>query len=187
MKTALASRITLLLGLVAAMSSVGAEEKLGEISNYRAYSPRLSSSGQPSAEQLAAARAAGFERVVFLAYTDSHGSLANEDHVVERLGMEFAQVPVDWEAPTVDDFEVFAVIMNRAPDTKTLVHCQVNYRASTFSFLYRVLYDNVPISEAKDDLNSVWVPNDTWRAFIFRILEENDVSPECETCLWETG
>lgn len=164
-----------------------AGESLQDISNYRAYSPALSSSGQPDADQLEAIGNAGFERVIFLAYTDSHGSLANEDQIVESLGMQFVHVPVDWEAPRKADFYTFAAIMRQAPEAKTLVHCQVNYRASTFSFLYRVLYDEVPVDSAKDDLNSVWVPNDTWRALIFEVLEENGVSADCDSCLWETS
>ena len=68
---------------------------------------------------------------------------------------------------------------------KTLVHCQVNFRASTFSFLYRVLHEDVPVGEAKDDLDGVWVPNATWRQLIFDVLEANGISPDCDSCLWE--
>jgi hypothetical protein len=39
---------------------------------------------------------------------------------------------------------------------------------------------------AKDDLNSVWVPNNTWRKLIFDVLEENGRSADCDTCLWES-
>ena len=156
-----------------------------EIVNYRQYSDTLSSSGQPSEIQLQAVAEAGYERVVFLAFSDHHESLASEDRIVKGLGMEYAQIPVDWEAPRLSDFYMFAGLMQREPGKKTLVHCQVNFRASTFSFLYRVLYRDVPLDEAKDDLNSVWVPNDTWRNFIFSVLEDNGRSPDCDTCLWE--
>lgn len=70
---------------------------------------------------------------------------------------------------------------------KTLVHCQVNFRASAFSFLYRVLYLGVASGEAKEDMNSVWVPDATWTGFIFDVLEANDASPDRETCLWENA
>ena len=43
------------------------------------------------------------------------------------------------------------------------------------------------MAEAKEDLDSVWVPNDTWRRFIFEILEENGRSPHCDACLWDSG
>ncbi len=158
---------------------------LNELTNYREYSPLLSSSGQPSAAQLEDVLDAGFERVVFLALSDSHGSLPGEDSIVKKLGMEFAHIPVDWDNPQPDDFYLFAGLMNGAAKKKTLVHCQVNFRASTFSFLYRVLHEGVPLAEAKDDLNSVWVPNATWRQLIFDVLQDNGISPDCDACLWE--
>ena len=176
---------TLLLYMALALPALADEPDLSELTNYRAYSPMLSSSGQPSAEQLEAVRDAGFERVVFLALTDSHGSIANEDSIVKGLGMEFVHIPVIWESPSPDDVALFLALMSGAPEKKTLVHCQVNFRASTFSFLYRVLHDDVPVGEAKDDLNSVWVPDDQWKQLIFDVLEAHGVSPDCDTCLWE--
>ena len=156
-----------------------------EIVNYREYSEYLSSSGQPDEGQLRAAKQAGFERVVFLAFSDDEGSLPHEDRIVEETGMAFVHIPVIWDRPTIGDFQAFAGAMQQQPGKKTLVHCQVNFRASTFSFLYRVLYEDVPMAQAKQDLNSVWVPNATWRKLIFAILEENGRSPDCDACLWE--
>ena len=170
--------------LVFSGSAAASTDELDEITNYREYSELLSSSGQPSESQLHALEAAGFERVVFLAFSDSHGSIANEDALVEKLGMEFVHVPVDWEAPSKTDFYLLAGAVEWESHKKTLIHCQVNFRASAFSFLYRVLYNDVDMGDAKTDLDSVWVPNETWRTFIFSILEENGRSPHCDTCLW---
>ena len=171
----------LLMGATTATAS-----DLVDIVNYREYSATLSSSGQPTEAQLEAVADSDFERVVFLAFSDHDESLANEDRLVKGLGMEYAQIPVDWDAPRNSDFYMFAGLMQREPEKKTLVHCQVNFRASTFSFLYRVLYLDVPIDVAKEDLKSVWVPNDTWRQLIFDVLEENGRSPDCDSCLWES-
>ena len=178
--------VRFLLTLVACMfaQTIHAEQ-LDDIVNYRAYSDTLSSSGQPDSDQLERLQKSGFERVVYLAFSDHDSSLANEDRFVKKLGMSYIQIPVVWEAPSSSDFYAFAGALQREPGKKTLVHCQVNFRASAFSFLYRVLYEGVSVEEAKDDLNSVWVPNTTWRGLIFDVLEENDVSPHCETCLWE--
>ena len=57
--------------------------------------------------------------------------------------------------------------------------------ASAFSFLYRVLYQNVPVAVAKADMNAVWQPDKTWRELIFTILKENGKSPLCDDCNWE--
>ena len=172
------------IGITAAIPGTMRAAEPGDIVNFREYSASLASSGQPTVEQLEAIRDAGYERVVYLAYSDSEGALQHEDHLVENLRMEFYNVPVDWENPRSSDFYAFAAILNQSSSTRTLVHCQVNFRASSFSFLYRVLYANVPVAEAKDALESVWIPNNTWRTFIFEILEENGVDPDCDACLW---
>ena len=154
------------------------------ITNFREYSANFASSGQPSKKQLAALKNAGFDRIVYIAYSDHDNSLKNEDRVVKDLGMEYVHIPVEWSEPSKSDFYLFAGALQPEADKKTLLHCQVNYRASAFAFLYRVIYDDVPVAEAKADMNSVWQPNETWRDLIFAILQENDISPECEGCDW---
>lgn len=164
-------------------SMVNADELSG-ISNYREYSPLFSSSGQPTRKQLGLLRDAGFERIVYIAFSNSGKALSDEDVIVKDLGMDYVHIPVIWNKPTAADFYAFAGSMQRAGDQRTLLHCQVNYRASAFSFLYRVIYQGVPVAEAKADMNSVWEPDETWRDFILGILEENDVSPQCDGCTW---
>jgi len=160
------------------------DDELAEISNFRQYSEQFASSGQPARNQLQHLSDSGFERIVYVAFTGSGKAYADEDELVKELGMDYVQIPVDWDNPTVADFYAFAGIMQTGPSQKTLLHCQVNFRASAFSFLYRVVYDGVPVAEAKNDMNSVWQPNETWRDLIFRVLAENDISHECNGCDW---
>ena len=179
------------IGLVASAAflvtaAAFAASGLDDITNYREYSPLLSSSGQPKRKQFSLIRDAGFERVIFLAPYDSHGSFEEEADIVPELGMEYVHVPIVWDAPRDSDFETVARAMLADPDKKTLIHCQVNFRASSISFLYRVIHGRVPIAEAKEDLDSVWVPNDTWREYIFATLAAHGISPDCDTCIWET-
>lgn len=176
------SLVTLLVH--ALILPVHAAEAVEEIVNYRSYSPLFASAGQPTAEQLSAVQQAGFERVIYVAYSDQENALPSEDRVVKNLGMEYIHVPVEWNAPTVSDFRLFAAAMRADAGKKTLLHCQVNYRASAFSFLYRVIYEDVSIGDAKVDMDSVWEPNDTWRQLIFDVLGEHGIAADCATCNW---
>lgn len=173
-------------GVLLLLATAACAAELEDISNYREYSDTFASAGQPTAGQLEALREAGFERVVYIAWTDHRNSLEHEDRLVKSLGMQYLHIPVDWEAPTPADFYLFAGAMQQAPGAKTFLHCQVNYRASAFSFLYRVLHEDVPLAEAKRDMNSVWTPNETWRRLIFTVLEDNGISPYCDGCDWTT-
>jgi protein tyrosine phosphatase (PTP) superfamily phosphohydrolase (DUF442 family) len=174
--------LSLFVTLIAYCGTAAAD--LSDISNYREYSKMLSSSGQPDEGQLQDAWVANFKRVVYLAFSDHDTSLENEDRIVKELGMDYISIPVNWGSPTSSDFYLFAGALQKEPGRKTLVHCQVNYRASAFSFLYRVIYQDVPVGEAKKDLDSVWTPNTVWTAFILDLLKENSISPECEGCDW---
>jgi len=161
-----------------------ASDKIDAIDNYRQYSPYFSSSGQPSAEQLEALSEDGFERVIYLAFSDNETAIKAEDRAVKSLGMDYFHIPVDFDQPTVADFEDFAAVMNRDKTVRTLLHCQINLRASTFSFLYRVIYGGVPMLDAKSDLDAIWQPNKVWYAFIVEVLKAHSLSQECEGCDW---
>ena len=174
--------MSLLIAVVAFCSTAVAD--LSDISNYREYSETLSSSGQPNKEQLQDIWVESFKRVVYLAFSDHDTSLENEDRIVKELGMDYVNIPVNWGSPTKNDFYLFAGALQKEPGRRTLVHCQVNFRASSFSFLYRVIYQDVPVAGAKQDLDSVWTPNTVWTSFILELLEENGISPECEGCDW---
>jgi protein tyrosine phosphatase (PTP) superfamily phosphohydrolase (DUF442 family) len=158
--------------------------ELEGITNFRQYSATFASAGQPNADQLQAIADQGFERIVYIAFTNNTNALPDEDQIVKGLGMEYMQVPVDFSNPLPDDFYAFADSMQRNTGKKTLLHCQVNARATAFSFLYRVLYEDVPVAEAKEDMNTVWQPNEVWRDFIFEVMAQNDKDPNCEGCDW---
>lgn len=165
-------------------STLFAAEDISDIDNYREYSPYFSSSGQPSAAQLKTVSEAGFERVIYIAFTDNKTAIESEDRIVKSLGMDYLHIPVDFDRPTMADFEDFASVLNRDKNVRTLLHCQINLRASTFSFLYRVIYGGVPMRDAKEDLDAIWQPDKTWYAFIVDVLDEHGLSQECDGCDW---
>ena len=172
---------TLLLALFGLTASAAADD---EVINYVAYDDTLSSGGALTADALKRLHADGLERVIFLAYSDQKRSLENADRVVDELGMDYIHIPVQWGAPDAGHFALFAGVMQAAPEQKTLVHCQANFRASAFSMLYRVIYDDVPLAEAKADMNAVWTPDETWTEFVLSVLRANDVDPNCDGCDW---
>jgi len=172
----------LLSGNVSAVED--ADPALQEIINFRQYSDSFASAGQPSLEQFQTLKDQGFERVVYIAFTNNPNALPDADQVVKGLGMEYMHVPVDFNNPLPSDFYAFADSMARDKDKKTLLHCQVNARATAFSFLYRTIFEDVSVAEAKADMNTVWQPSEIWRDFIFEVLAQNDISPECEECDW---
>lgn len=169
---------------VLGLTSVAVAADLEDMPNFHQYSAQFASAGQPTTKQLRTVKDSGFERVIYLAFSDDHTAIENEDGAVKKLGMDYIHIPVDFNNPTSSDFYAFVGVLQTGPAQKTLLHCQVNFRASSFSFLYRVIYDGVDVADAKEDMNLVWQPNETWRKFIFEVLADNNISPECDVCDW---
>lgn len=178
------SKIPGILALALVTGGPAAAQSLDGIVNYLEYSDRFASAGQPTAEQLNTVSDAGFERIIYIAFSSDGNALANEDRLVRELGMDYVQIPVVWDAPTLADFDSFAAVMQSAPTKKTLLHCQVNMRATVFAFLYRVLYEDVAMAAAWTDMNRIWQPNATWQALIVEVLEAHGAPTSCEACGW---
>ena len=118
---------------------------------------------------------AGFDQVIFLAFTNHPKAVAYEDNIVTDQGLQFIHIPVQWASPRTADFAAFAAVMQTFGDGRTLVHCEVNFRASVFGFLCGVLYEGADVDEAMSLMQSIWVPSDTWEAFIVRVMSDKGV------------
>ena len=62
--------------------------------------------------------------------------------------------------------------MRKFRDRKVLVHCQVNMRASTMTFLYRVTVGNEKADLAYDSVARVWSPEGPWKQLIVTELKK---------------
>ena len=102
---------------------------------------------------------------------------AEERQQLERAGIEWVNVPVVWKEPKEGDFEEFSRLMAANTDENILVQCQANYRASAFTYLYRVTQEDVPEAEARKDLNAIWTPEGTWQGFVEDVLDAEGVQP----------
>ena len=171
-KSALLLCLLPLFGAHADITNTASERAL-PLLNRIEYSPSLTASGQPTAEALGLAAHSGYSRVIFLAFTNHQNALEHEDAIVKALDMEFIHIPVEWEAPSLADFDVFAAAMKVPTEHRTLLHCEVNFRASVFGFLYQVIYESVPMDEAISLMHSIWIPNEVWQDFIVRVFTAN--------------
>jgi protein tyrosine phosphatase (PTP) superfamily phosphohydrolase (DUF442 family) len=139
-----------------------------DIYNYQFLNEKLSSSGMPTVEQMKEVAGAGVQVVINLALTTSQGALPNEDSVVKSLGMKYVHIPVEWNNPTKQNLDDFFSTMDEHKEDKVLVHCQANYRASSFVMLYRVLKLGWKKEDAIPVMEKMWNPEDfpIWQHFI---------------------
>ena len=138
-------------------------------------SPQLVTSGQPTTEALGELRARGFGAVIYLVPPDASDAIRDESVIVGRQGLVFVNLPIRFEGPTAQDYETFAAILRGLQDRKVLVHCQVNMRASTFVFLYRVIVLREDPFPAYDAVTRVWTPGGPWKQLMQEQLRKHKI------------
>ncbi|MBF8269754.1 MAG: Beta-lactamase hydrolase-family protein [Gammaproteobacteria bacterium] len=169
--------LTSLLGMVSMSGEAIAQEQELAI-NFVAVSDRLHTAGQPDEAHLSSLASRGYGLVINIAPPASRGSIATEGKLVAETGIAYVNIPVDWQNPQYADFELFSGIMQQAGTRRVLVHCQMNMRASLFTFLYRVVHEQVDPKEAYRFVSKVWEPKDQWLAFARLVLNKNNIQFE---------
>lgn len=139
-----------------------------QIYNFLALSDKLFTGGMPTAEQLQDAAHKGVEVVVNLAPHEVPNALPGETELVNSMGMQYMNIPVNWSTPTRDGLDRFMDLMDANRDRKILVHCQANFRATAFVAMYRVLRQGWKQDEAMADMHQIWDAEDypIWKMFI---------------------
>ena len=162
---------------------------LFEIKNFRVNSPTLASAGMPKELQFSALKQQGFTHIINLI----PGKFSAEEELAKGLGIDFKKIPIVWHQPTIEDFKVFVATMNKytAPTNskannktdsvskqpKVLVHCQLNYRASAFVYLYQVTQLGMDPEQAQKQLHTVWQPEGIWQHFIEEVIKHYKSTP----------
>ncbi|MFT5098093.1 MAG: protein tyrosine phosphatase (PTP) superfamily phosphohydrolase (DUF442 family) [Patiriisocius sp.] len=160
--------VVVLLGSVIPSGLQAAELK--DIVNFHSIDSDLITAGQVLPEHIAALDEAKVELVVNLAVASLERN-SQEGFLLTNEGINYVQIPVVWDKPTAADLQLFYAVMEGRGERKTLVHCFANYRASAFTYLYRVTRLGVDEAEARKDLEIVWseeafVDAPQWRKFI---------------------
>lgn len=146
------------------------EAALQAIRNYHRISPRLATAGQPEVDQYPLL-GRHFDCVINLARPDSPHALNDEAALVAHHGLEYIALPVDFKQPRSDDFEAFRRHMQERQQQRVFVHCAMNWRVSSFVFLYRIIDADVDRATAQHDLEATWQPDPVWREFIDETLK----------------
>jgi protein tyrosine phosphatase (PTP) superfamily phosphohydrolase (DUF442 family) len=141
-------------------------------------SARLVTSGQPTADALAHLASQGFGAVIYLAPPTVSDAVREEADIVRHQGLEYVNIPIEFGAPTAADFQAFVDAMKRFGDRKVLVHCQVNMRASSMTFLYRVVVGHESPEQAYEAVAKVWSPSGAWRKLLVNELRKANVAFE---------
>jgi protein tyrosine phosphatase (PTP) superfamily phosphohydrolase (DUF442 family) len=139
---------------------------LQQIEAFLPISFTIATSGQPTQEHFGDIASATYSLVINLATPTSSNWNPEENILVESLGMEYVSIPIDWENPTLSDFENLADLLDENPERKIWVHCAKNMRVSAMIYLYHRLRKGYTEEASRRYLEQIWQPNRIWQNFI---------------------
>ena len=137
-----------------------------EILIYYQVTDKIATSGQPTQDQFCAIAEDGYKVVINLALASSSNALLDEDGIVTDMGMVYIHLPVLWEAPQIDDVQLFFHLMDVHKLRKVWVHCAKNMRVSCFLYLYQKYRLNLSEEQACYPMNKIWRPKGVWQKLI---------------------
>ena len=137
---------------------------LGDLKNYQVNTPSMVSAGLPTLAHMQALKANGVVNVIDLI----PGDRKQHAELMQSLNLNYHNIAVEWENPTLENFESYVLAMQQAKAIggTTLTHCKLNWRGAVFTYLYRVTQLNESEESAKQDLMAIWEPNEIWQEFI---------------------
>ena len=146
-----------------------------DIYNYLFLDEKLTSSGMPTAEQMNSIAEAGVQVVINLAPHDVPNAVPNEAGLVNSLGMQYTNIPVNWGTPTKEGLNIFMDSMDANKHRKIHVHCEANFRASAFISMYRILRLGWKPETAFEVMHTIWDEDayPVWKMFIEDALKRS--------------
>lgn len=150
------------------------DKRIEDIFNYKKFTDRISTSGQPLEDELEIIIREGFEVVIYLALLDSKPFLPTEPALLKEAGGIFEHIPVVFRNPLPADFTRFCEVMEKHREKKCFIHCEVNMRVSVFMALYHITVMGWSYDQAMAHVYDIWKPNDIWNDFIGNILNSTN-------------
>ncbi len=143
--------------------------------NFRSIDEAVDTSGLLSEEQLLELRTSGYEAVINLLPHDNQHAIENEENIVTSQGVDYLYVPVDFSAPTEQDYAEFVKTMTSCQGKRVLIHCAANYRVSAFYAMYAYEHLGWSATRCREHIASIWQPenNPPWEQFISKVVPSN--------------
>jgi protein tyrosine phosphatase (PTP) superfamily phosphohydrolase (DUF442 family) len=136
------------------------------IRNWHRLGDRLTTSGQPTEDELEQIKALGVMHIINLALHSHEDALSDEAATVSDLDMNYVHIPVEFEHPTQAHYAQFCKAMADIGEEPVHVHCIVNARVSAFVYRYRRDVLGVKDDEARAAMEKIWRPGGVWAKFI---------------------
>ena len=121
------------------------------MNNLQQITKEISIAGQPSPRDIEDAHRNGFRTIINLRTPEEPDYLADEERLVESLGLTYASIPV--ASTTLDDVAVarFSQALESIDGTPALVHCRSGGRAGIMTLLHLAVKHGWTVQETLEE------------------------------------
>lgn len=153
-------------------------------SRFRAYNfvqatSRIATSGVVPLDEFPAIAAAGYRSVINLLPDDSQYAQPGEASTVRGLGMAYVHIPIDIDAPTLENYQDFEDAMESSASAPVWVHCAANWRVSAFFSVYAQCHLGWSAVDATEFVHEIWEPTQPWLDLAHRVLHRGSERLQC--------
>lgn len=124
------------------------------IRNFLQVTPEFCTGGQPRVEHYATLKADGVKTVLNLRRPGEHRA-AEEQAAVEKAGLKYINIPVDYQNPTDANVEEFLQVTDNPANRPMFIHCTAAIRVGAFWMIRRVLRDGMAVDAALEEARKV--------------------------------
>jgi uncharacterized protein (TIGR01244 family) len=110
------------------------------IRNFMRVTPEFCTGGQPRVEHFAQLKSEGVRAVLNLRLPGEHRA-AEEQEAVEKAGLKYFNVPVEFSKPLPESVDEFLKITDDPANRPMFIHCTAAIRVGAFWMIRRVLRD----------------------------------------------
>ena len=128
------------------------------IRQFLQVTPEFCTGGQPKLEHFALLKERGVKAVLNLRRPGEHRA-DDEQAAVEKAGLKYYNVPVNYQQPTEADVEAFLRITDDPANRPMFVHCTAAVRVGAFWLIRRVVRDGMSWDEALAEARKVGLVN----------------------------
>ena len=132
----------------------------------------VSTSGLLNENQLKLLKSEGYEAVINLLPNENEYAIEKESSIVKEQNLIYEYIPVDFSAPSEENYREFEFKFRALSGKKIILHCAANYRASAFYAIFAHTHLGWSESEAREHINSIWPLKDypIWDVFVSNML-----------------
>jgi len=147
------SMFVLILTLLT-VQSPGPQPDVPPIRNFLQVTPEFCTGGQPRLEHFAQLKADGVKAVLNLRRPGEHRA-AEEQQTVEKTGMKYFNIPVNYQEPSPANVDEFLRITDDPANRPMFIHCTAAIRVGAFWMIRRVLRDGMSADAALEEARKV--------------------------------